>query len=377
MSTFRILAYTKSEDSYFCLKTEGELPWFKLEEAHINPFFATCRVLVSLLNLRTESENYWEHLEYFYDPPVRECLKHIAYHSFYCGNTICVPLPEMEFSDKIVEDLDWELLKTRMAQAEQVNCFKAGLKGEATFYTPFEYHENPDFLIFHMQDYEPWSGLGEALYGGFIVKAQEKVNHYNVPRGQIPSPDLFSNAKGVVITGAKYCSFDDSLPWLHPFIELITTVYNQYPRVKFFGICLGHQILARAFGGKTGKNPCKTFIYKTESYERVHEYLEFPEKVSISMCHGDCVLELPRGATRIYTSPTCVNEAYIYQNRLLGFQGHPEFTSYLVLHFHSKVIHGKGTISTEAYESVLDQCVRNKTHSIQLFEVVNSFLRSN
>jgi len=127
-----------------------------------------------------------------------------------------------------------------------------------------------------------------------------------------------SNLKGIVITGSVYSTLDDTLPWLNRLIELLQNIHNNFPLVKFIGICFGHQILAKAFGGLTGKNPSGQFIYKLEKFSCIEEFENLPRKLKVAESHGDCVTQIPPTATLLYSSDSCQVEMLRYGNRIVS-----------------------------------------------------------
>jgi GMP synthase-like glutamine amidotransferase len=43
--------------------------------------------------------------------------------------------------------------------------------------------------------------------------------------------------------------------WIDSLVAFVSSVSNNYPDIKIVGICFGHQIVARAFGGECVPNP--------------------------------------------------------------------------------------------------------------------------
>lgn len=177
-----------------------------------------------------------------------------------------------------------------------------------------------------------------------------------------------------MITGARYSSYDQNLIWLNPLIELIRNIHDHYPNVKFMGICLGHQILARALGGNTGRNPQQNFIYKLEEVSAHEEFDGLPSKLKVAESHGDCVTEVPSTARVIYSSQTCAVEMLRYGDRAITIQGHPEFTSNLIYHFHSKYCCRRNR-QEECFQNILETYARERTDSDKIIEAFNRFLR--
>lgn len=63
--------------------------------------------------------------------------------------------------------------------------------------------------------------------------------------------DQLSDLDGLIITGSKHTSYDNDA-WILSTMALIKLAYGH---VKIVGICFGHQLIARALGGKVGLNP--------------------------------------------------------------------------------------------------------------------------
>ncbi|MEN8688043.1 MAG: gamma-glutamyl-gamma-aminobutyrate hydrolase family protein, partial [Desulfuromonadales bacterium] len=79
---------------------------------------------------------------------------------------------------------------------------------------------------------------------------QESVGVVDAVRsGQLPAPE---NCCGAIITGA-HCMVTDNLDWslaIEAWIRSIVTA-----SVPLLGICYGHQLLARAMGGRVDYHP--------------------------------------------------------------------------------------------------------------------------
>ena len=74
----------------------------------------------------------------------------------------------------------------------------------------------------------------------------------NVPVMDGVFPTDFSNYDGFVITGSTASVHDDAL-WIGRLEQLIIEI--DHAQLPLFGACFGHQIIAKALGGKVGNNP--------------------------------------------------------------------------------------------------------------------------
>lgn len=96
------------------------------------------------------------------------------------------------------------------------------------------------------------------------------------------------------------------------------------------GICLGSQIIAAALGarvykGAAGQEIGWRPITLTEAGERSPLRHLGADDTSMMHWHGD-TFDLPSGAVRLAASDRYINQAYSYQDHVLGVQCHPEVT---------------------------------------------------
>ena len=101
-------------------------------------------------------------------------------------------------------------------------------------------------------------------------------------------------------------------------------------------------------GGGVGKNPTKEFLFGVETVEMAPAWKSLPWMSSIAKdvapeasdpirtsynvyeSHGDCITDLPSVVELLGSSSRCRNEVYVYKDKLLAFQSHPEFTPEIV-----------------------------------------------
>ncbi|CAG8051962.1 unnamed protein product [Penicillium olsonii] len=156
----------------------------------------------------------------------------------------------------------------------------------------------------------------------------------------------------ILITGSGFAAYENR-PWVHQMQEFIQTVYNDYPDVKIFGSCFGHQIVAHALLSR-GIEANST--YHTEhwpaGYEMgIHPITLDPEFTArfpplaratpfrIQLIHGDQVVptpaalaagpvSLPAPWLNIGRSAQCAVQGLYNPGRVLTFQGHFEFDTW-------------------------------------------------
>ncbi len=127
----------------------------------------------------------------------------------------------------------------------------------------------------------------------------------------------------IVMGGPMGVYDEDKYPWLTTEKDYILQAI-QHGR-KVLGICLGAQLIAAALGAKVGRNPNKEIgwyeVRLTEDALASKIFEGFPERFVAFHWHGD-VYELPEGARRLATSEACKEQAFLYDDRVLGLQFH-------------------------------------------------------
>merc|ERR1712173_210119 len=101
--------------------------------------------------------------------------------------------------------------------------------------------------------------------------------------------------------------------------------------IKMIGICFGHQIIAHALDGKSGKNDktiwemgIKKVSITPEFHRKFKGYADM-KSLNILEVHRDAVLRLPSDAQLLAYSDKTGVEMYCVGDMILCMQGHPEF----------------------------------------------------
>ena len=136
------------------------------------------------------------------------------------------------------------------------------------------------------------------------------------------------------------------------------------------GICFGHQILAKALGGETGKNPSNAYIYGFEESKNKDN-----NKILLLESHSDCVTKLPENAISLFSSQTCLHEILQISDKVFSTQGHPEYTPYFSKYMHSKVRLNNGIMTLSDYEEFQRKCP-DHSDSLRIIHIMNEFLRT-
>lgn len=152
-----------------------------------------------------------------------------------------------------------------------------------------------------------------------------QLKKYEIRNGNWPkSPE---DCDGYVITGCVQ-SANDSDPWISELIRFIRECY--VGKVRMVGICFGHQVIARAMGGRVEVNPNGWGLGIKKQNVLVKRPWMKPAAKSINIIasHQEHVVELPGNAELLITSPHCQVTAFEIKDIFLGLQGHPENSSF-------------------------------------------------
>lgn len=133
---------------------------------------------------------------------------------------------------------------------------------------------------------------------------------------------------GLIVLGGDMSSLDDALyPWLEDVRSLQRNAASQ--QKPSLGICLGAQLMAQAFGGRTavGSRGLESGIVEVEWLREAEEDLlmaDLPAPFLAGTMHGDEVIELPDGATWLGRGTVYPHQAFRVGATSWGVQFHPE-----------------------------------------------------
>lgn len=142
-------------------------------------------------------------------------------------------------------------------------------------------------------------------------------------------PTDLDNVTGLLLLGGPPNVTDAAtLPWMQAEMDLIRAAHAaQLPVV---GICLGHQLIAKALGGEVAPaaQPEIGFCRVTQTLAGNTETIlaGLPWGSWCFQWHGQEVTKAPEGATVLATSPACKIQAFKVGLRTYGFQYHFEWT---------------------------------------------------
>ena len=130
-----------------------------------------------------------------------------------------------------------------------------------------------------------------------------------------------------IITGSPQSVYDE-LDWM---LDMEDKIRNaQHHNKPVLGICFGHQLIAKSFGGRVELNPngWELGAYPIELTERGLKsriLSGFKNHSIVYQSHGDCVTILPENAVELALNNKG-NQAFIIHKNMYGVQFHPEFS---------------------------------------------------
>ncbi len=126
----------------------------------------------------------------------------------------------------------------------------------------------------------------------------------------------------VVMGGGMNIYQHRDYPWLLVEKEFLRRAIDAGKPI--LGICLGAQLLADVLGGKVYQNPEKEIgWFPVRITDRRAPFAAFPEAMNVMHWHGD-TFELPPGARLVAESAACPRQAFVWGDRVVGLQFHPE-----------------------------------------------------
>lgn len=135
----------------------------------------------------------------------------------------------------------------------------------------------------------------------------------------------------IIMGGFMGAYEEDKFPWLVQEKEYIRSAIENNKIV--LGICLGSQLIASALGARVYKNIEKEIgwhdVAITDAAKNIDLFNSLPDNFKFFQWHGD-TFDLPHGAVRIAESEACKNQGFIYKDKVIGLQFHPEMTEYSV-----------------------------------------------
>ena len=179
-------------------------------------------------------------------------------------------------------------------------------------------------LRIHYFQHVPFEGLGS-------IEEWAQMHDHSLSSTQLYESSIMpaiSDFDWLIIMGGPMSIHDEAEhPWLIEEKRFIRQAIEEGKTV--LGICLGSQLISAALGARVYKNKEKEigwFDIEFSSHAQSGPFFSgMGKSLKVFHWHGD-TFDLPENAVLLASSDGCKNQAYIYKERVLAFQFHPEST---------------------------------------------------
>lgn len=148
-------------------------------------------------------------------------------------------------------------------------------------------------------------------------------------------PENVDNYDAYLVTGSHY-SVNATESWIGKLETFIREIESSPKKPKLFGICFGHQITAKALGGKVGINDSQRIIWglgkvqidlelASKSFFK-EAFGDHTEEILIAQSHYDQIKVLPPDSKVLGKSTLCPYEIIMHGDNIITLQGHPEIS---------------------------------------------------
>lgn len=176
----------------------------------------------------------------------------------------------------------------------------------------------------HYFQHVPFEGLGS-------IECELKHKCHKITSTKLYNEKITVCPKDIdrlIIMGGPMGIYDEEIyPWLKEEKQFIKEIIVSGKIV--LGICLGAQLIADVLGAKVYKNKHREIGWfpVTKTKEAKHTVLSdvLPDNFEAFHWHGD-TFDIPERAVHIAGSEACLNQGFIFDNRVLALQFHLETT---------------------------------------------------
>lgn len=170
----------------------------------------------------------------------------------------------------------------------------------------------------------------------------------------LPTSDDYS---GFIIGGSMHMVSED-LEWMKNLQKYIREMNKK--GAPFLGVCFGHQMIAKSFGGKveaTSKREIGTVnINLTEEGKKDELFRNLPKDgFNVQQSHKESVIELGEGTVSLAFNSHNLNQVIKAGDNIRGVQFHPEVNKLLLetaVELHKENIKQEGTSLVEILRSI-------------------------
>ena len=179
----------------------------------------------------------------------------------------------------------------------------------------------------HVIQHVPFEGPG--LIGRWAEESGYELTTTMASAEDYPDSD---DVDFLVVMGGPMAADDaHASPWLHAEKHFVAEAIASGKIV--LGVCLGAQIIAEVLGGAIHRNEEREIgwypVSKTELGKGEPLFADWPEYVVVGHWHAD-TFDLPLGLAPSLSSEVTPNQAFVFDERVVGLQFHLEWDEALI-----------------------------------------------
>ncbi len=215
----------------------------------------------------------------------------------------------------------------------------------------------------------------KSTFGDFDKWVKNITNTNNIKTIDILNneklPNIY-NAKGFIITGS-HSMVTQELQWSLKLEKYIKKIASK--NIPLLGICYGHQLIAKALGGKSGFNKKgkeigtvrikKLFSSKSDPLLK-----NIPIQFYAHETHYQSVLKLPAKAIVLAKNAHEAHQAVRFEKTIWGVQFHPEFDTHIMTEY---ILNQKNDLVKLGFN--IDKLLENVKDSTLSSKVLNNFIK--
>lgn len=204
-----------------------------------------------------------------------------------------------------------------------------------------------------------------VLFKGLLPLHQFEI--YNVCDNAFPQSPRDCDAW--LITGSRFSVYDD-IDWINKLKEFVREISKADKYC--IGVCFGHQMLGEAMGGKVSKSNkgwC-VGVHEFEILKWEGWMTPYQPKLNLLMSCQDQIVVLPEHSEILVQSRMCPIGIIRIGKKMLGIQGHPEFSADYVK---SLMEDRENRIGVETVRQGIES-LKYPTHNGILAEWISNFL---